>query len=283
MVFDSKIEMMLVPDLMPILTGDGLRLASEITPGTKIWSGTEWTELKSIVSDKASARFYDYDFGNATFRSSAAAKIWQPEGTKCPAQLYDLTVALGPSGKCSSDPIAEWDGFFWAGGEWIDSLNRPCLTEMDESRASLLHPGGQVVKIRDLHVHKDSRIPRKSFEKRAGIPYVYMNGKIPVLRSFLRGYVVAKVTVGGRIELSTERHACTVQLALNAVGIQAERQNQWLRFPNTVQVNKMLGTDCEEREEACNGKLRAVLAKGELKCFEWDVDSCWMSGIILQN
>ena len=268
---------------MPILTNDGLRLASEITPGTKIWSGTEWTELKEIVSDKASARFYDYDFGNATFRSSAAAKIWQPAGTKCPAQLYELTVALGPTGKCSSDATAEWDGFFWAGSDWIDSLNRPCLKEMDDSRASLLHPGGQVVKIRDLHVHKDSRIPRKSFEKRAGIPYVYMHAKVPVLRSFLRGYIIAKAGLSGQVELSTERHACTVQLALNAVGLQAERKAQWLRFPNTVLVNKMFGTQFDAREEENTGQLRAVLAKGELKCFEWDVESCWMSGIILQN
>jgi len=273
---------MLVPDLMPILTRKGLRLATQVSVGSEIWTGTGWTKLRSI-SDQASARFYDYDFGTATFRANAGAQIWQPSGTKNPTQLYSLTTSLGPEGVYVADPISEWDGYFWAVGEWIDSLNKPCATVLDKERTKLLASNKAVVKLKDLYVHRDTRIPRQSYDRRAMIPSVYMHAELDQLRCFLRGYVIALVTSTGTMELNSDRHACTLQLALSAVGVETERFSQQLRFPNTVQVNRVLKLELAPREDKVKGNLRAVLAKGELKCFEWDVDACWMSGIVLKN
>jgi hypothetical protein len=275
---------MLVPDLMVVLTKDGLRMVSQVKVGDEVWTGKGWMSIKSI-SNNASARFYDYDFGNTTFRANAAARIWQPTGSKCPAQLYQLNAALGPDGDYAADAVAEWDGYFWAVGDWIDSLNKPCVKTLDAARADKLMPSAGVVKLRNLYVHRDTRIPRKSYEKRAVIPAAYMYAELPVLRAFLRGFVIAKATPDGTMELSSDRHACTMQLALNAIGIETDRRqsSKVLTFPNTAHVNRVMDTDFEEREEKAAGQLQAVAAKGELKCFSWDVDSCWMSGIVLQN
>lgn len=267
---------------MPVLTVEGLRLASQVAVGDKVWNGSDWSTITGI-SNNASARFYDYDFGTATFRANAAARIWQPGAFKCPAQLYTLSTALGPEGECAKDAAAEWDGYFWAVGDWMDSLNRPCAKELDKERVKLLTPNASIASLRGVHVHRDTRIPKKSYDKRALIPSVYMHAEPGLLRAFLRGYVIAKGTEQGSMELSSERHACTMQLALNAVGIETERNTHWLRFPNTVKVNRVMGTKFTEREETVTGQLKAVLAKGELKCFSWDVDACWMSGVILQN
>lgn len=257
-------------------------MVSQVSVGDEVWTGEEWSPVKAI-SNNASARFYDYDFGNVTFRANAAARIWQPGGLKCPAQLYMLHAALGPEGDVGVDAAAEWDGYFWANGDWIDSLNKPCLKFMEEERVDQLMPSTSVVKLRDLYVHRNTRIPRKSFEKRAVIPSVYMYAELPILRAFLRGFVIGKISYDGWMELSSDRHACTMQLALNAVGIETDRKNKSLTFPNTVQVNKMMDLKLEKREETAAGQLRAVMAKGELKCFSWDVESCWMSGIVLRN
>lgn len=273
--------MMLVPDLMPILTTSGLRVASQVGVGEEIWTGAEWLPITTI-GDNASARFYDYDFSTATFRANAAARIWQPGGNKCPAQLYSLKTALGPDGDYAPDAIAEWDGYCWAAGDWIDSLNKPCIKTLDEIRIEQLMPS-TLSKLRDLYVHKESRIQRKSFERRALIPSVYMHAELPQLRAFLRGYVVAKVTDDGTMDLANERHACTMQLALNAIGIETERKGTILRFPDTIHVNRVMGLSMDARSESITGQLRAVLAKGELKCFSWDVPSCWMAGVILLN
>lgn len=259
-------------------------MVSQVKVGDEVWTGKGWMSIKSI-SNNASARFYDYDFGNTTFRANAAARIWQPTGSKCPAQLYQLNAALGPDGDYAADAVAEWDGYFWAVGDWIDSLNKPCVKQLDAGRADKLIPSESVAKLRNLYVHRDTRISRKSYEKRAVIPSAYMYAELPVLRAFLRGFVIAKATEDGTMELSSDRHACTMQLALNAIGIETDRRqsSKVLTFPNTAHVNRVMDTDFEEREEKAAGQLQAVAAKGELKCFSWDVDSCWMSGIVLQN
>lgn len=273
---------MLVPDLMPVLTPNGLRLASQIVTGDNVWTGTDWAQV-DLIDGNASARFYDYDFGTTTFRANAAAKIWQPGGLKCPAQLYTLKTSLGPDVDCLADAVAEWDGYFWAEGQWIDSLNKPCAKNLDESKVDHLMSTDSVVKLRDLYVHKNSRINKKSFDKGALVPSIYMHSPLPMLKAFLRGYMFGKSSNDGTMELLTDRHACTMQLALSAVGIESDRKSHILRFPDTYQVNQMMGTQFTPRKEEVSGILRAVLAKGELKCFSWDVRACWMSGVILHN